>query len=73
MRSKSIIFPVDATFFHATVVSKNHSKDPQRNGTNHDTDIIYRAILSTGLRHLLQYEVGITVFYYFFIWKITCN
>ena len=47
---KSIIFSVDAIFFHATVVTKNHSKDPQRNGTNHGTDIIYGTVLSAGLQ-----------------------
>ena len=41
---------VDPIFFHATVVMKNHSKDPQRNGTSHGTDIIYRTVLSAGLR-----------------------
>ena len=50
MHGKSIIFLVDATFFHATVVTKNHSKDPQRNGNNHGTDIIYRTLLSARLR-----------------------
>ena len=32
---------VDATFFHVTLVTKNHSKNQQRNGTNHGTDVIY--------------------------------
>ena len=69
MHSKSIIFLVDATYFHGTVVTKNHSKKPQRNGNNHGTDIIYRTVLSAGLRlstSISQYEVGITVFYYLF-------
>ena len=47
---KSIIFSVDTIFFHVTVVTKNHPKDQQRNGTNHGTDIIYRTVLSAGLR-----------------------
>ena len=50
MHGKSIIFSVDATFFHATVMTKNYSKDPQKNGTNHGTDIIYKTALSAGLR-----------------------
>ena len=69
MHGKSIIFLVDATFFHATVVIKNHSKDSQKNGNNHGTDIIYRTVLSGGLRlstSMSQYEVGITVFYFLF-------
>ena len=44
---------------HATVVTKNPSKDPQRNGTNHGTDIIYLL----GCNYLLQYEVETTVSY----------
>ena len=32
------------------VVSKNYSKDSQRNGTNHGTYIIYRTVVSTGLQ-----------------------
>ena len=72
MHGKSIIFLVDATFFHATVVTKNHSKDPQRNGNNHGTDVIYRTALSAGLRlstSISQYEVEITVFYYLFVYE----
>ena len=69
MAKVDIIFLVDATFFHATVVTKNDSKDPQRNGNNHGTDIIYRTVLSAGLRlstSISQYEVGIAVFCYLF-------
>ena len=69
MHDKSIIFLVDEIFFHATVVTKNHSKDPQRNGNNHDTNTIYRTVLSAGLRlstSISQYEVGIAVFCYLF-------
>ena len=69
MHGKSVIFSVDATFFHATVVTKNHSKDPQRNGNNHGTDTIYMSVLSAGLRlstSISQYEVGITILYYLF-------
>ena len=58
MHGKIVIFSVDATFFHATVVIKNHSKDPQRNGDNHGTDIIYKTVLSAGF--------WLTVFYCFF-------
>ena len=69
MHDKSIIFLVDEIFFHATVVTKNHSKDPQRNGNNHDTNTIYRTVLSARLRlstSISQYEVGIAVFCYLF-------
>ena len=70
LHGKSIIYSVDPIFFHATVVTKNHSKDPQRNGTNHGTDIIYRTVLSICCcDYLLQYEVGIIVFYYFFLYE----
>ena len=48
MQGKSIIFLVDSIFFHASVVTK-YSKDPQRNGTNNGTDIIYWTELSAGL------------------------
>ena len=63
-------------FFHATAVTKNHSKDRQRNGNNHGTDIIYRTVLSAGLQPytlISQYEVGITVLYHLFYMKVTCH
>ena len=68
MEKVDIIFLVDATFFHATMVTKNHSKDSQRKGNTHGTDIIYRTVLSAGLRLFtsISHEVGITVFYYLF-------
>ena len=60
MHCKSIILSVDPIFFHGTVVRENHSKDPQRTGTNQGIDIIYRTVLSAGCNYLRQYEVGIT-------------
>ena len=69
MYGKSIIFLVDTTFFHATAVTKNHSKDSQRKGNNHGTDIMYRTALSGGLRlstSISLYKVGVTLFYYLF-------
>ena len=50
MHGKSIIFSVDATFSPGTVVTKNHSKDPQKSETNPGTDIIYRTVLPAGFR-----------------------
>ena len=69
MHGKSIIFLVNAIFFHATMVTKNHSKDPQRNENNQGIDIIYRTALFAGLRpstSISQYEIGITAFYFLF-------
>ena len=50
-------------------MNENHSKDPQRTGTNQGIDIIYRTVLSAGFNYLRQYEVGKTVFYYLFYMK----
>ena len=66
-------FQLMQPFFHATAVTKNYSKDPQKIGTNHGTDITCRTILSAYYDYLFQYEVGITVFYIIFIWKVTCH
>ena len=36
-------------FFHLSVVTKYHSKDPQRNVTNINTDVIYWTVLAVEL------------------------
>ena len=48
MHGKNIIYSVNSIFFRASVVTK-YSKDPQRNGTNNNTDIIYWTVFSAGL------------------------
>ena len=45
MHCERIIFSIDPSFFYATAVTKNHSKDQQRNEANNGTDIIYWTVL----------------------------
>ena len=43
--AKLLSFRLIRVFFHGTVVTENHSKDPQRTGTNRGIDIIYKTVL----------------------------
>ena len=57
-------------FLLGTVVTENHSIDPQRTGTNQGIDIIYGTVLSAGLRlSTLIWRRNNRFFIIFFIWK----